>query len=61
MEKGLQRFHRGKLNGSREIGHAWFNHGWMKKKMKSIKANDNGYHDLVLANQNPVAFNLFDK
>ena len=32
-----------------------------KKKMRARKANDNAYHDLVLANQNPVAFNLVDK
>ena len=31
-----------------------------KKKLKARKANDSAYHDLVLANQTAVAFNLID-
>ena len=32
-----------------------------KRKMKARKVKENGYHDLILANQNPVAFNLVEK
>ena len=32
-----------------------------KEKLAARKANDNAYHDLILANQHPVAFNIVDK
>ena len=32
-----------------------------KKKMQARKANDMAYHDLILANEQPVAFNIVDK
>ena len=32
-----------------------------KTKLAARKANDNAYHDLVLANQTKIAFNIVDK
>ena len=32
-----------------------------KTKMKARKANDHAYHDLILANEQPVPFNIVDK
>ena len=32
-----------------------------KEKLKARKANDNAYHDLILANEEPVPFNIVDK
>ena len=32
-----------------------------KTKLAARKANDNAYHDLILANQTKVAFNIIDK
>ena len=32
-----------------------------KKKIQARKANDMAYHDLILANEQPVAFNIVDK
>ena len=32
-----------------------------KKKKLAIKANDNAYQDLILANEDPVSFKIVDK
>ena len=32
-----------------------------KEKLRLRKGNENGYHDLILANRDPVAFNIVDK